>query len=870
MAKLYASRYAEVSERERRNAERSRRIAGQGMVLLENNGTLPLRREGGNIALYGNGARRTIKGGTGSGDVNSRRIVSVEMGLEDAGYRVVTKEWIDRDCENVERARSEYQEVVLGKLAKEGQKAVMEILNNPFIEPAIVPLEEDDIKTDLTDTAVFVIARSFGEGADRKLAPGQYLPFAEELEAVRRVALAYENTILVLNVGGIMDLKALRAIEGIDAILLMSQAGSYGGYALADILTGRETPSGHLTASWPVNYEDSPCADRFSYLDGDLDDAYYSEGIYVGYRYYDSFNVTPLYPFGYGKSYTKFRLEANDIEVDGEMIRLEVRIINTGDRYAGRGLAQVYVSSPEGKLEKPYQELKGYAKSPLIGPGASCDLTISIPTRSLASYDEKQAAWIMEPGDYLIRLGQDSRDSRVIARIRLDREVMTDRLTNRLSLDCPMEEISRRGVTPYSYPGEAGEIENALALELSADEIRTRQAVYSKPPVAIRQTKAEGRRPGLDEVRSGRISLEDFVAQLSDAEMAALCVGSQRGQYGVSGPQIGASSVSVAGAAGDTSSLLIDDCGVRNLVTADGPAGLRLTRHFKADQNGNILTKDMAMPGFEFLSDLAPKPEIPEDAVDYYQYATAIPIASLLAQTWDLQLLEEAGDIVGEEMEAFGVDLWLAPGMNIQRSPLCGRNFEYYSEDPLVTGNCAAAETRGVQRHKSAGATIKHFALNNQEDNRNHVCSHVSERAAREIYLRGFQIAVEEAHPCAMMTSYNLVNGEHTANSHDLLTGIARDEWGFDGIIMTDWWTTGSMEGMDPSGSAGRKKYGDSSAAGCIKAGNELIMPGSQADVDDIIRSLGKEEGEVKYPLTLGELQRGAANVLKLILRMER
>lgn len=870
MAKLYASRSPEVSERERRNGERSRRIAGQGMVLLENNGTLPLRETSGNIALYGNGARRTIKGGTGSGDVNSREIVNVEMGLEDAGYRVVSKEWIDRDCQNVAAALRQYQEKITANLRGNGQSAIMDIFTNPFIEPAIVSVEDDDIKTDLTDTAIYVLSRNSGEGADRRLDPGQYNLFEEEIEALKKLAVAYENLILVLNVGGVIDMKAIKSIPGIDAVLLMSQAGNYGGDALADVLTGKETPSGHLTTSWPVNYEDTPIADSFSYRNGDLDDEYYTEGIYVGYRYYDSFNVTPQYPFGYGKSYTKFRLEANDIELDGDSIRLQVRVINAGDRYAGRGLAQVYVSAPAGRLEKPYQELKGYAKSALLEPGGYQDLSIEIPTRSLASYDEEKAAWILESGDYLIRLGQHSRDSRVVARIHLDREVVTEQLSNRLPLDCRMQELSRTGVRPYSYPDEEAEIANALVLELMAEEIDSRRVTYSKLPKEIPLRAVQTRRLTLKQVREGQICLEDFLGQLRPEELAALCVGSQRGQFGASGPQIGASSTAVAGAAGDTTSLLIDDCGVRNLVTADGPAGLRLSKSFKADTKGNVLTSGMAIPGFEFLETLAPKPEIPVDAIDYYQYTTAIPIATLLAQTWDLHLIEEAGDIVGEEMEELGVDLWLAPGMNIHRSPLCGRNFEYYSEDPLITGKCAAADTLGVQKHKSAGTTIKHFAFNNQEDNRNHVNSHVSERAAREIYLRGFQIAVETAHPCSIMTSYNLINGEHTANSYDLLTAIARDEWGFDGIIMTDWGTTGSMGQLDPGGNSSERKYGDSYASGCVKAGNDLTMPGSQEDVDDILNALGKKEGEVPYPLTLAELQRAAGNMLKLILRMDR
>ena len=270
------------------------------------------------------------------------------------------------------------------------------------------------------------------------------------------------------------------------------------------------------------------------------------------------------------------------------------------------------------------------------------------------------------------------------------------------------------------------------------------------------------------------------------------------------------------------------------------------------------------MGGIELLFGMVP-PERPEGAVDYYQYCTAIPIATMLAQTWDVQAVEDAGDIVGEEMEIFGVTLWLAPGMNIQRNPLCGRNFEYYSEDPLLSGVFAAADTRGVQKHPGRGTCIKHFALNNQEDNRSHCNSHCGERAIREIYLRGFQIAVRQAKPLSLMTSYNLLNGVHTANCYELVTSILRDEWGFEGIVMTDWGTTGGGD-MNP---AMDNKYGLSDAAGCIKAGNDLIMPGSQEDVDSILRALNAKPNEVPCPITLAELQACAARILRLIAHSE-
>lgn len=354
------------------------------------------------------------------------------------------------------------------------------------------------------------------------------------------------------------------------------------------------------------------------------------------------------------------------------------------------------------------------------------------------------------------------------------------------------------------------------------------------------------------------------MAQLTERELAEICVGAARGGFG-SASVIGAASTACPGAAGETTSGLLDTRGIPNAILADGPAGLRLSRSFVADSQGNVIPGlgESAMGGMELLFGVT-APERPEDAVDYYQYCTAIPIATLLAQTWDESVIEEAGDIVGEEMEEFGVTLWLAPGMNIQRNPLCGRNFEYYSEDPLLSGRCAVADTRGVQKHPGCGTTVKHFALNNQEDNRSHCNAHCSERAIREIYLRGFEIAVRESQPLALMTSYNLLNGVHTANCFDLLTSVLRDEWGFEGMVMTDWGTTGGE--MVP---AGNMKYGCSDAAGCIKAGNDLIMPGRQEDVDAILRALDAKPGEVPCVITLADLQACAGRVLRMILNCE-
>ena len=668
----------------------------------------------------------------------------------------------------------------------------------------------------------------------------------------------------MLNVGGVIDTKFLRAQEGIGAILLMSQAGNIGGHALADVLTGKVSPSGHLTTTWAENYEDYPNAKTFSHMNGDIHDEYYEEGIYVGYRYFDTFDVTPAYPFGYGKSYTTFDVKTEEVTADAKHISVKVRVTNTGTTYSGKEVVQVYYSAPAGKLEKPYQELAAYAKTKELAPGESEELIITYPVERMASYDAQRASYVLEAGTYYVRVGVNSRATKVTAAVVLDQAAVTEVLSNRLALDCEMNELSSADVTPYGYAEEEAEKEQACKLYIASPDIETKTATYEDTNAEIAANTSE-KKITMQDVMSGQATLDDLVGQLTIPEMAELCVGTSRGNMGGDTAIIGSSSAVVPGAAGDTTSLMIEDRDIRNLVLADGPAGLRLSKHFKADAEGNVIpgTSDAPIPGMDLLMAGSPKPEIPEDAIDYYQYCTAIPIATLLAQTWDVDAIKECGDIVGEEMKEFGVTLWLAPGMNIHRNPLCGRNFEYYSEDPLVAGKCAAADTIGVQQHAGVGTTIKHFALNNQEDNRMHTNAHVSERAAREIYLKGFELAVKEAKPMSIMTSYNLINGIHSANNKDLLTAITRNEWGFDGIVMTDWGTTGGMEmnqGME-------FKYGCSSAAGCIKAGNDLTMPGKQEDVDEIIASVGAKDGDVVCPITLGDLQTCAKRMLNTIMK---
>lgn len=855
MARIYASKCNEISDREKRNISRARKIATEGMVLLENHGVLPINADGRVLALFGSGARRTVKGGTGSGDVNSREVFSVEQGLKEAGFIIGTTSWLDAYDNACNEALQTYSANFQSIIAEQGMDGILEALKNPYRDPDVAEITESDMEGTDSSLAIYVIARTSGEGSDRKATPGDYELSEGEKDNINTLTSHYDNTIVVLNVGGVIDTKFLRNKSRIGAILLMSQAGNVSGLALADVLTGKASPNGHLTTTWAENYMDYPCADTFSYQNGDLADEYYREGIYVGYRYFDSMGIDPAYPFGFGKSYTEFKLETESVSLEREEIVVNVKVTNVGSVFSGKESVQVYVSQPQGQMDKPYQVLAGFAKTKELAPSQSDTVSVSFEIRNLASYSEKEAAYMLEEGNYYVRVGNHSRNTHIVAALSLSETVKTEQLNNQIALDCEIESLEVTGKNFITYGSETEEMAQAPVIVIDPKDIVCKEAHYASEPTEL--VTGEKDIITVSQVIEGKRTLDELVAQLSVEELAEVVVGSARGGFG-SGSTIGAASTACPGAAGDTTSSLLESRGIKNLVLADGPAGLRLSKSFVADKDDNIIPGlgESALGGIEQLLGM-PTPERPEGAVDYYQYCTAIPIATMLAQTWDMNVLEEAGDIVGEEMEEYGVTLWLAPGMNIHRNPLCGRNFEYYSEDPLLAGACAAADTRGVQKHKGCGTTIKHFALNNQEDNRSHCNSHASERAIREIYLKGFEIAVKLSQPLALMTSYNLLNGLHTANHKELLTGILRDEWGFEGIVMTDWGTTGGGDmnpAMDP-------KYGFSDPALCIMAGNDLIMPGSQEDLDAVIAAVGKN-------ITKAELQACAKRIIKLVIEV--
>ena len=841
--KIYATRDGAISGREITHMALSRSLAGECVVLLENDGTLPLEGKT-PLALFGSGARQTIRGGTGSGDVNTRSDVNIEKGLEEAGFTVVTKAWLDRQDAAYAKAKTDHAAWVSEEAKRTNSTEFVVGFSHPFQVIAPTEITKEDLRGAECDTAVYVISRTAGEGADRWNKRGDYLLYEEELSQLRLLAGLYKKLVLVLNLGGVIDMSEILSVEGINAVVLMGQLGNIGGQVLGDVLTGKVNPSGKLTDTWARNYADYPSSANYSHNNGNLDDEYYTDGIYVGYRYFDTFGVEPIYPFGYGRSYTEFEIVPGGARLSGETVSIDVTVRNTGIA-TGKEVVQLYASAPAGELPKPRQELICFAKTDLIAPGGSEKLTLSFEARKMASYSEKKAAWLMEAGDYWVRVGSSSRDTRLAAVIRLDHEVKTEQLKNLFALDEPVDEI----VPPA--PAERGGFDVPVLFLLSSG-VETKTVEYSgeRAPLTTDKTKPVT----AADVAAGLATVEDMVAQLTVEEMAELCVGTARMS---GGSVIGSASYSVPGAAGDTSSVISESRGVENLILADGPAGLRLTPVFKTDKEGNLL------PGGSILGDMF-EPFDPkytdENSDTWYQYCTAIPIGWSLAMSWNMPLLEKVGSMVGEEMELFGVDLWLAPAMNIHRNPLCGRNFEYYSEDPVVSGQAAAAITRGVQSHPGKGTTIKHYALNSQEDNRMFTNAHVSERAVREIYIRGFRIAVEESQPLSIMTSYNLLNGVHTANRYDLIQSAARDEWGFRGVVMTDWYTSVFMP-MFTAG--GPLKYPISASTGCIAAGNDMQMPGDQKNVDDIVEAVKTGKEIDGYRITLGDLQFNAANVIR-------
>lgn len=762
-------------------------IAAECTVLLKYNGSFPLKNAG-PIALYGNGARHTIKGGTGSGEVNSRFYTTCEQGLEKAGFTITTKKWLD-DYDIIQnQAKRRFVEEIKVKSKELKVSPIILGMGAVMKEPDYeLPIEKE------CENAVYVLSRICGEGNDRKPEAGDFKLTETEIRDILTCYRRYSNFILVLNVGSVIDLTPVLEVEN---ILLLSQLGAVTGDILADILLGKSYPSGKLTDTW-TSWEDYPSIGEF----GEHNDTHYNEGIYVGYRYFDSVNMPVLFPFGYGLGYTRFKVDSISASMEGSVLTVSAKVTNIGN-YSGKEVIQLYVTAPWGKLDHPYQSLCGFIKTEELAPDASQFVTISIKMEDLSSFDTERAAYILENGKYLFRIGVSSRDSIPCAAVYVPQEVIVRQLSN---------VIPAAGFIDWKPEFTWGE-DFADVPTFTCCKFETAAVVPNMP-----SSKAM-----------------EMVKRLSDEELCSLCIGKFKRSIG-GNSVIGNASNHVAGAAGESYDGV---AGVRGLIMADGPAGLRLSPMYTKDKKGAhpigesipATIVDFIPPIVAKLSQL--KNRRKQKDVVYYQYCTAIPIGTAIAQSWNPQVAFTCGDVVGAEMELFGVDLWLAPACNIHRNPLCGRNFEYYSEDPLISGIFAKAMTEGVQKHPRKGVTVKHFCVNNQESNRYQNNSVLNERALREIYLKAFEICIMQAKPKTIMTSYNLLNGTHTAEHAGILKTVLRKEWGFQGLVMTDWIIA---EFKDE-----HSTYRTTQIAPSISAGNDLFMPGSQNNYRQLLSALKK------------------------------
>lgn len=769
-------------EKGQENKKLARYAALQGMVLLKNEGeTLPLTAKVTKAAVFGIGQTHTFKGGTGSGDVNNRETISILQGLkENAAFH------IDESLEAVYKQWGQLHPAVY-------EYAVCK--TSCYEELPVDWVDWENAAKN--DVAIMVISHTSGEDSDRKLIRGDYYLSEGEAVLIKKIHEMFSKTIVLINTSSVIDLKEVE--PNCEAILYISMPGQEGGHAVADILCGNATPSGKLTDTWAVNWREYPSSLCFGDIrrngnwnyrthgrtaEGGVEQTYveYQEGIYNGYRYFNTFGVRPAYSFGFGLSYTEFSHQITEFSYASGNVTVSCSVKNCGDSYCGREVIQVYVSAPDGILEKPFKELKGFAKTGLLAPGEEEILSIKIDGKSLASYDAQRNCWILEAGYYDVYVGNSLESSSYVSSVEVKKEICVSRNRSLAGIRHPFPLLSKSmdGISRPEPDRKGMEI-----YEIKQEDITTQVHRYTLPSerIAIQQEKGVM----WQDVMDGKAALQEFVAQMDVDTMAELVCGIGMEMFKLNAEFVigNLDKGLVPGCAGMTREN--QKYGIPPMILADGPAGLRIHREVK-DECG---------------------------AVVMHQNCTAYPVGTLLASSWDEELLYQVGESVGEEMRLFGVDLWLAPGMNIHRNPLCGRNFEYYSEDPLLTGRMAAAITRGVQS-RGVGVTIKHLAANNQEDLRANSDSRVDERTLREIYLQAFAIAIREAQPWAVMTSYNDINGVPAADNFDLCTGFVKDECGHKGLIMTDWGA------------------GLAQSALAIAAGNDMIQPGGT----DVKRSI--------------------------------
>ncbi|MDD4688723.1 MAG: glycoside hydrolase family 3 C-terminal domain-containing protein [Eubacteriales bacterium] len=737
----------------------SREAACEGMVLLKNeNKVLPIVN-GKNIVLFGKGQIDYVKGGGGSGEVNGSYIRNVYE-----GFKIKEKE----GKVNILHQLSAFYEDVVKKQFADG----VEI--GKTTEPEI-PEYLLNVAKKYTDTAVITIDRFSGEGYDRKGEEydGDFYLSREEEKMVKTVSANFGNVIVVLDVGGMVDTSWFKDNDKISSVLLAWQAGIEGGLAIADILCGDAVPSGKLVDTFADSFDAYPSSANFNESEDYVD---YNDDIYVGYRYFETIPDAKdrvCYPFGFGLSYTTFDISNITFTQNGDDVTVKATVTNTGD-YKGKEVVQVYYSAPQGKLGKPARELIAFKKTDLLMPGESQIVEMSFDVKAMASYDDLgkvcKSAYILEQGTYKLYVGNSVRNTIEVA-YTYDVEEQY-RLVQQLKQRCAPRKLAKRMLSDGSYE----------SLPTTDEPVE-----YNYPTLPENTAKAPQEKAMLMDVASGKVLMDEFLAQLTVSELVHIITGQ---------PNRGVANT--YGMGGD-----IEEYGIPTVMTADGPAGLRIDRHCSIN-------------------------------------TTAFPCATLLACSWDPDLIYRVGEAGAKEVKENNIGVWLTPAMNIHRSPLCGRNFEYYSEDPLIAGVMAAAKINGIQSQHIA-ASLKHFACNNKETNRHESDSRVSERALREIYIKGFEIAVKTSQPWTIMSSYNCMNGRHTSENYELLTEILREEWGFRGLVTTDWWNT-----------AGQTLE--------IRAGNDVKMPITRNDTPK-----DYEDGKI----TRAEIELSAKRLLEMYMKID-
>lgn len=896
----------------------AREIAQESIVLLENKNRLLPFTEGKQVALFGRAQLETHIGGGGSGASDSKEATNILDECIRAGLCVVSeaaefyRTFVADAAAAAKAEQGEFSLEKLGDLVASG--LIYEIFGRYQAPSEEAPVSGELLRAAAaqTDTAILVIGRcSGGEECDRRRDDDYYL-LESEKQLIDAVCGHFPKVAVVFNINGAVDMSWIREQESIQAVLFMGTPGEQGAAALADILTGKANPSGRLPATFALRYEDYPGAADFSFNKDDPDSileykhygldaqangsrgfekspvTVYREGIYMGYRYFDTFRKPVMYPFGFGLSYADFDIQVQEIRREGTEMKVRVAVANASGKAAGepsngvgaacdgaagcasgrtsgKEVVQVYVSVPGGRLEQPYRKLVAFGKTGLLAPGEKEELELTVPLMEFASYDEGLAAYVLEPGDYFIRVGSTGCSTHVAGKVTVTEEAVVQKLANRLKLTAcnrgKVEFLSAKDVdlAEEHYPGERAELEGAACvftlgaedgallgaamprmdkgragldgkekpdeapsrkekLDMALDGQEAKLAGSGRPEAEGVEACQAAARWQWQDVKEGTVSLADFVAQMSVEELAVLAngygpglpFGGMGGKYPNTicyedGTDI-AVSTHKTGNLGYVSPAL-PRYGIPSVFYKDGPAGVRMT---------------------------------------------AWPTGMVLACSFNPQIAYEFGAACGYEAETLDVDSWLAPALNLHRNPLGGRNFEYFGEDPLLAGMFGLMVARGVEENNHVTTCPKHFALNEQETYRrgskkksfDAADTIVEERVARELYLKPFEMVVRGSQVKTVMTSFNKINGTFAGGSRDLCTGILREEWGFDGVVVTDW---GDMDIVVDGADA-------------VAAGNDVVMPGGPPVIEQVLA--GFREGRV----SLEELREAAGHLLVFVL----